>query len=303
MTVDGRVRRRVVTVASLVRVPTLFTAPPDVLLGAALAVAAGRAVAPTRLVGVALVSMFLYAGGATLNDAVDAPQDAIAQPHRPIPRGYVSRWVGFALAAVLFVVAVLAARAVSTLAAGVTALLVAVIVVYDGFLNGMPLGSLAMGTARGLNVVLGTTVGGTLVLPWPLLVVPALTGGYIAAVTLMETRAAGSRSRDVIVVAGLGAVAATVGAGWYVAVWAPPLSAAVVAALLTLGFLLWTARTLVSAYVAPFPSVVEAAVDSCVLALVVLEAALATVTGPVWGLAALAFLLPVVGLERSYYVP
>nr|WP_282594429.1 UbiA family prenyltransferase [Halorientalis brevis] len=296
-------RRRVVTVASLVRLQTLFTAPPDVVLGAALVVAAGRSVPFTHLVGVIAVSMLVSAGGATLNDAVDAPRDAVANPERPIPRGYLSRWAGFGLGGVLFAAAVLGARAVSPLAAGVTALLVATVVLYDGFLIRTPLGSLGMGTTRGLNVVLGVTAGGTAGLPWPLVVAPVVTGGYAAAVTGMAGRQPDGRHRGPIVVAGLGAAAATVATGWYVAARTPSLFSAATAFALLLAFFLWTARTIVTAYVAPFPAIVTAAGESCVLALVVLEAALAAVTAPLWGLATLAFLVPAVGLARAYPVP
>lgn len=302
MAVGVGLRRHALVVASLVRVPNLFTASPDVLLGAALAVAAGQSVRLPAVGAVAVVSVFLYAGGTTLNDAVDAPRDAVYRPTRPIPRGHVSRRAGYGLALALLVAGVLAARAVSRETAGLAALLVAATVLYDGFLNDTSLGFLAMGLARGLNVVLGVTVGGTLAVSPQYLLVPLLTGGYVAAVTLMAAGEIEGKNRGAVAVAGLGALLATAGTAWYATRLAPPVPAAVLVAVLALAFVLWTARALVSAYVAPFPSVVGAAVGSCVLALVVLDAALAAVTGPGWGLAALAFLAPAVALARVFDV-
>lgn len=56
------------TLATLVRLPNLFTAPPDVVLGAALVAAAGHAVSPGPVAGLAVASVLLYAAGTTLND-------------------------------------------------------------------------------------------------------------------------------------------------------------------------------------------------------------------------------------------
>src|SRR2546425_895448 len=75
-------RKRVLTsLFELVRLPNIFTAPPDVAMGLAVSGAALTSSAATLL----LASACAYAGGMALNDACDATLDARERPERPIP--------------------------------------------------------------------------------------------------------------------------------------------------------------------------------------------------------------------------
>ncbi|RBI63452.1 4-hydroxybenzoate polyprenyltransferase [halophilic archaeon] len=296
-------RRTVADYAALVRVPNLFTAPPDVLAGAALATLAGGAVGATDLFAVAVASLLLYAGGTTLNDYFDAPVDAEERPERPIPSGRVPRRTALALGAAFLVAGVLLALVAGGRPAVVAALLALGVALYDGPLKGGLAGFLAMGSIRGLNVVLGVVAAGRLpgVPPW-LLAVPLVVAAYVAAFTSMAASEATGTSRRAVAVA----MAGTAPAGLSVPVVALVAEgtgrSVVLSVLLAGGFLAWTGHALGRAYDDPSPGTVGPAVGTCVLALVVLDAAFAAIAGVAWAVLALAFLAPAVGLSRAFDV-
>lgn len=297
-------RGRAAAYASLVRVPNLFTAPPDVLLGATL-VTGGVAAAPREVAGLALASVLLYAAGTILNDAFDAPVDARERPERPIPSGEVTRRAAFAAGAgLLFLGVVVALLTVGPTAGGVSALLAVGVLLYDGVLKGSSAGFLAMGAVRGINVLLGTTAAGSLPAgaAVPAVAVPVVVAAYIAAVTYMAAREREGENRTAIRVAAggvtLGALAVA-GTVWWVR---PDLVAAVLAIGLGTAFLWWTGRPLRRAFVDPTPERVGAAVGACVLGLVLLDAALAAAIDPASGSLGAAFLLPAVLLSRPFDV-
>jgi heme O synthase-like polyprenyltransferase len=299
----SRFRERLAAYATLVRVPNLASAPPDVLLGAALLTTTGAAVSIPALAGLALASVLLYAGGTTLNDYFDADIDARERPERPIPSGRVSLQAAGVLGAALLVGGVLAALVAAGLRAGVVAALLAVnIVLYDGFLKGDVAGFLAMGNARGLNVLLGMTAVGILDFPVWILTVPAIIALYIALVTYMAANEATTTERGAVAAAAAGVLLAVLGVLVAVVTARPPLAESALAVVLAGGFLTWTGRALGPAYATPRPDTVGPAVGTCVLALVVLDAAFAALAGVGWALATLAFLAPAVGLARAFDV-
>ena len=294
--------RRLAAYITLVRLPNLFTAPPDIVLGAALAAGIGNigAVSSAAAAGLAIASMLLYAAGTTLNDYFDAPEDVKTRPERPIPSGEVSRQTALVLGMALLAVGGLVAFAAAGRPGGIVAALLALtIVLYDSVFKGGAIGFLFMGAARGLNVVLGTTAGvDPLALGPRTLTVPAVILVYIAGVTYMaEGETGGSTRRAVIVAIGGTALAALVVLGRLL-MGTPTLADAVLALVLTTGFLFWTGRELRDAYVNPVPDTVGRAVGACVLGLVVLNAALAATVDAIWALVAAVFFIPAVGLSR-----
>lgn len=298
MATVASVGRRLSAYAALVRVPNVFTAPPDVVLGAALAAAAGLPVDPLAVAVLAVASALLYAGGTALNDAVDAPLDAAEGRDRPIPTGRVSRTAGYGLAAACLLVGVLLARAIGTTAGGVAALVAAAVVAYDGFLNDRPLGLLGMGATRGLNVVLGAAAAGSLALPAWGGAVPVVIAGYVAAVTYLGTAETTGGNRRPVAVTGVAVALASLAAVGLPFLVRPTFVHGAAAIALAGAFVTWTGRSLTAAYVTPYPWKIGAAVGDCVLGLAVLDAAFAAVAGPAWSLSALAFLAPDAGLAR-----
>ncbi|WP_226022071.1 UbiA family prenyltransferase [Halomicrobium salinisoli] len=301
-TAAGAERSTPAAVAALVRVPNLFTAPPDVILGAALAAAAGATVRPVTVAGLAVASMLLYAGGTALNDAFDAPADAADRPERPIPAGEISRRAAFGLGAALLFGGILTAAAATGVAGGVAAAAVAAgVALYDGALKGGAAGFLAMGAVRGLNVVLGTAVAGRL-LPLRWLLPAVALAAYVAAVTFMAARETEGENRPAVAVAGLAAVLAVAAAAVHHWIVGPDVAGTALGALLAAGFLAWVGSALRPAYADPVPETIGPAVGRCVLAIAVVDGAVAAATGPRWAVAAVAFLAPAVGLSRAFDV-
>jgi 4-hydroxybenzoate polyprenyltransferase len=316
-TVSPAVRDRIAGYAALVRVPNLFTAPPDVVAGAALVTVAGgsQSVSGVTVAVLASASMLLYAGGTALNDWADAHIDAEERPERPIPSGVVSRRAALGLGAAALAAGVALAATVGATAGVVAGLLAVVVAAYDGLLKGGPAGYLAMGTARGLNVLLGASIAGpTLIAALEravqapigsaglLVTVPVVVVGYIAVVTAMaDDEATGGSRRRILATGVASGVAATVVGAGLLAV--RPSSLGVGVGLLALGVFVgrnW--RALRRAYADLTPRTVGPAVGTCVVGESLLVGGAAAVAGVGWALVALAFLVPATALSTRFDV-
>lgn len=301
---NSRFGRSLTAYARLVRLPNLFTAPPDIVLGAAIVASAGYSVSVDGIVGLAFASVLLYAAGTTLNDYFDATEDARERPERPIPTGEVTQRRAVAFGAVLLGSGVLIALIAAGLTAGiVAATLVLAILLYDGGFKGSSVGFLLMGGSRGLNVLLGTTVAASPTsLPSWGFGIPALISLYIAGVTFLgESETGNSNSLAVVVAIAVTGVAA-LGVVVLLIVRTPPLMERTLSIILLVGFTGWTGRALSRAYVAPSPATIGPTVGTCVLALTILNAALAATVGVRWSLTALLFLVPAAGFSRVFDV-
>ena len=79
---------RLLAYAQLMRLPNVFTAFADILLGAC---AAGYVTDRNEIVLLlALASGCLYCGGMVWNDYFDRTEDAKTRPNRPIPSGRIT---------------------------------------------------------------------------------------------------------------------------------------------------------------------------------------------------------------------
>jgi 4-hydroxybenzoate polyprenyltransferase len=141
----------------LVRLPNLVTVPGDPLAGFLLA-SAGTLERPHMLPLFAAMgtALFLYLFGLILNDIVDLETDKIERPDRPLPAGEISlpqaRMAAIAVALSGLNLALIAGKP----ALFVTAFLASAILLYNGKLKNVPvLGALAMGSCRGLSLLLG----------------------------------------------------------------------------------------------------------------------------------------------------
>lgn len=167
------------TALRLGRVSNLPTVWTNTLAGAALAGADGFG---PQFALVLLAFSLFYTGGMFLNDAFDAPFDAVQRPERPIPSGQVgSRAVfawGFGLMALG--IALLAAFGVAPGLAGLT--LAVAITFYDWHHKRNVLGPVVMGLCRVL-VYVGAGLCTTLALPPALWVGAALMLSYLIGLT------------------------------------------------------------------------------------------------------------------------
>jgi 4-hydroxybenzoate polyprenyltransferase len=97
----------------------------------------------------------LYLSGMVFNDVFDRQQDAVERPNRPIPSSRVPLRNAILLGAALMLGGVAAAAMVTPPTLYVAGLLAATIFLYDFALKRTPLGPIAMGSCRFLNVMLG----------------------------------------------------------------------------------------------------------------------------------------------------
>jgi 4-hydroxybenzoate polyprenyltransferase len=199
----------------LLRLPNVFTALADVTMGFFFVVAGSleggewaftndgqQSLSPLGMWTLGLVaaaSALLYSAGMTLNDVFDIELDREEQPDRPLPSGRIplgaARWLGWQLLTLGIMLASAAAVILDKFPAArvnnfvltwrpalVAAVLAVLIVLYNAGLKRTPLGPLAMGSCRMLNVLLGMSV---LRGPWRIehWVTAAGIGVYIAGVT------------------------------------------------------------------------------------------------------------------------
>ncbi|WP_123623600.1 UbiA family prenyltransferase [Halorubrum sp. CSM-61] len=300
----GRWRSSLAAYARLVRVPNLFTAPPDVILGAAVVSGFGYAVPVGTVVGLAVSSVLLYAAGMALNDYFDVEEDARYRPERPIPSGEIPRDRALTFGAALLASGVGVAFLSAGAAAGAVAAVLALgIVVYDGVAKGSLIGSAVMGGNRGINVVLGMTAAvAPTALPLRAFLIPAIVALYIGSVTQMAESETGAAERRAVSLGVAGTSIAALGVVGASAVASMSLvDAALVVALLA-AFVVWTGLPLRRAYLHPSPDVIGPAVGACVLGLTILAAAFAATVGTRWAIAAVAFFVPAVGLSKVFDV-
>lgn len=151
--------------ARLVRLPNLPTPLADIGLGVVIALTLGNRVEPIPALLIGVASLLLYAAGMVLNDWCDREEDAKWRPDRPIPAGSIrplqALLAGLAMAGggLAFTGLVDFGSINHSGSFPVAICLTGMILFYDAWAKGTPLGPLAMGACRGLNVLLGATVG------------------------------------------------------------------------------------------------------------------------------------------------
>lgn len=266
----------------LMRLPNVFTALADILLGFFFTHAIlGFEIPPELLAPLGCLlgaSALLYTAGMVLNDVFDVAVDAVERPNRPLPSGAISlslaRGLGFAMLLAGCGLGWGAAMLSGQLRAGAVATGLAVLVfLYDSFLKRTPLGPLAMGGCRMLNVLLGMSISAEVWGPSHLLVAGGL-GLYIVGVTWFAKKEA-EESNPLILM-----LATAVMAAGIVLIAAYPQyrdPGEIVRKLdnwyIMLAFVSFViGRRLVIAIFDPLPEHVQAAVKNCLLSLVVLDA-------------------------------
>jgi 4-hydroxybenzoate polyprenyltransferase len=193
----------------LCRLPALFTALADIMLGYLLT--RSSVDSPLPLVLLLGASAGLYLSGMVWNDIFDREQDAKERPKRPIPSGRVPLKSAITFASLLTVIGLACATAAGWRSLTVAGMLTACIFLYDGVLKKTPLGPLFMGGCRSLNVILGaSTAGERFANAWqfPQWWVAASLGVYIVGVTWFARTEAVASKRWMLI---LGAVILNLG--------------------------------------------------------------------------------------------
>ena len=195
------------TLAELVRLPNVFSAVTDILLGYFLAQAFVSTHELLSLAVPLVATVCLYWAGMVLNDYFDADVDAVERAFRPIPSGRIGRAqvgrIGFALLIAGVAVSWLALPLFDNLRPGLIGLCVASsVLAYDAGLNRTPLGPIAMGSCRFFNVLLGAAMVETAASPWFPQAVWLAAGGvgcYIVGVTFFARTEATVSSRGQLI--------------------------------------------------------------------------------------------------------
>ena len=288
----------------LVRLPNLFTAPGDVLAGY-LVVKAGTDMSWSHVVLLMAASVCLYAAGVVLNDYFDRDVDAVERPERPIPSGRIRERDALKLGALL-----LGAGCVLAAGAGVTSMLVAVllagcIVLYDARGKRIEyVGSLNMGACRFLNVMLGASGAAMLHAEtwlWSALPVALIVLLYISAVTLLATGEVWGGNRVISSLVFGAIVVVIAGVAWLCGTdrLAEPLYTYLFVALFAVATLRVVGRVVGS----PTAPNIRTAIKTCVLSLILLDAAIAAGAGGLaYGVGIAILLLPALYAARLYAV-
>ena len=307
---DSLPMRRLKPYLQLVRLPNLFTAAADPLAGWLLvggAIGEVRGWGPRVGAGVAL-----YAAGMVLNDVFDYDVDRRERPGRPLPSGRVSR----RLAAILGGILLLTGPALAGIGGGrslaVGLGLAACVVAYDTVLKRTPVGPLAMGACRSLNLGLGMSAHPRLGGPAGWLAASAY-GLFVAGVTWISRHEAGDeapghRSRGVVAgmavqdLAILGLLTAALGVVAFPGT-GPDRPIVPLEGLLVLLLTAWAVNLAgARAYREPTPARLQAAVKTGVLSLVWLDVGLvASIRGPRAALGVTALWVPAYVLAKWLY--
>lgn len=167
----------------LIRPANVLTAISDVLAGVAIACLLLQGQLPDlyTLIIISIASMCLYTGGIVFNDVFDAKLDKIERPERPIPSGRISIIGAIILAVLSFAIGSVLALMVSHTCFFIALAIVGMCILYNGKAkHHFILGPITMGCCRGLNLLLGVAVLGT---DWTWSYIAIVPIVYIAAVT------------------------------------------------------------------------------------------------------------------------
>ncbi len=303
----------------LLRIPNLFTALADVMMGFLFV---HQSLWPLpEFLSLLVASGLLYSAGMVLNDLFDVRQDAIERPDRPLPSGKISKqlaaMLGYGMLLVGVAVAFFAGNLAEpgTLRSGYVAMsLAGCVFAYDALLKRSMLGPVAMGCCRGLNVLLGMSTA--IADPDSIVGFTAaqlcVAGGiavYIMGVTWFARTEAYESNR-----ASLGFGIVVMFSGFFLLGFFPQLGDfAEGTRKLTLPLPVWqlliawlgilALRRCCMALIEPTPSKVQAAVKTCILSLIVMDAAVCLVVCSPWWWSALILLLliPTLTLGRWVY--
>ena len=304
----------------LLRLPNLFTAMADIFMG--FLISHGTFQPISEFCPLLAASSCMYLAGMVLNDWFDIEVDRSERPLRPLPSGRVPQshalYGGIGLLTLGFV----AALFVHSTSRNVALILIATVVLYDGFTKNTLVGPANMGICRGLNVLLGmSSVPGTIWLPIsddPVgrfgTMVAAGMLLYVMGVTRFARREAEAAPRLDVISTTLGfnlglllvAMSHKFLPEWAARLALPPSGSTTlsfnIAVAIWVSVVLATNGMVLRALVGTEPLKVQQAVKTCILAIIGIDADVtALVCGPVWACVILALLLPTVVLGRWVY--
>jgi 4-hydroxybenzoate polyprenyltransferase len=260
------------------RPANIITAIADILLGFAasgafsLLINESEQILLTDLGWLILSTIGLYGGGVVFNDVFDAELDKVERPERPIPSGKASLRGAAIFGSVLLLLGVFSAWRVSMYSAYIALAIAALALAYDAYNKHHSfLGPLNMGACRGGNVLLGISIlPGALTDLWFLSLIPVL---YIGAITMISQGEVHGGNKNNIKLAFvlyflvILIIIALEALPYYVFWHALPF---------LLFFIYLVIPPLIKAYNQPVPDNIKKAVKAGIIALIVLDATIAS---------------------------
>lgn len=145
----------------LVRLPNLPTVFGDPIAGFLLAAGSTDPDSLLRLFPAVAASLFLYISGLILNDCIDCKENSENRPDRPLPSGRIPIYLALPAGLGIGCMGIGSAFIAGPRTGAVALILYGTIFLYNGVTKNMPvIGSLTMGSCRGLSLVLGAVAGG-----------------------------------------------------------------------------------------------------------------------------------------------
>lgn len=140
---------------------------------------------PVPIILLCISTIGLYSGGIIFNDVFDADLDRIERPERTIPSGLISEKEAAVFGSLFFLVGLIAAYFVGNITVILAIAIILACLVYNRWAKHHSfLGPLNMGLCRGLNLLLGVSIISTEVSQWWFLaIVPII---YIASITMIS---------------------------------------------------------------------------------------------------------------------
>jgi 4-hydroxybenzoate polyprenyltransferase len=288
--------------AQLLRLPNVFTALADILLGWLAVSAHGPALPAGTLPGLLAASACLYLAGMVLNDFFDVVQDRRERPFRPIPSGRVFRRTAGLLGLGLLLAGVGCAGAVGEVPLRLAVILAVCILAYDGGLKRFWFGPVVMGGCRFLNVLLGCSASTAFPAGW-MFHLAAVVGIYIVGVTLFARAEAGMSGKPALWLgAGIMTLAPLLAVILPVVWWeTSDRWEWLVYPYALIGWTIGMSIPIQKALIQPEPQFVQAAVKRCIFGLIVLDALLAMAVFGGSGLLIVLLIAPAVVLGKWVY--
>ena len=297
---------------ALIRLPNVFTAPTNVLAGYFSSVALEDANG-THLGALMISSALLYVAGIILNDYFDIEVDKKERPSRPLASGMIKKEHAMVVAlAALIAANTISIVAVSLESFAISVALSGVIVAYNYRLKRSAVtGSLSMGTARFLNVILGASpaLGAIIFLNsigtgplnlWTVASAAASLFAYVIAIMMLSRREVIGSGRQDHVVAFSIVFAVIVSMGILGVILdfnlAFLINLSIFAAAMIFTFKHYLARTSSAEFL-------QKTIRNMVVSIVILDSVFVSGTaGLVYGMVTLLFILPAVVLAKKLYV-
>ncbi|MEM6633715.1 MAG: UbiA-like protein EboC [Bacteroidota bacterium] len=280
---------RLLAYLRLMRPANIVTAFADILAGCAIAFALGSGeeillfarTNGSQILLLLVSTLGLYGGGVVFNDVFDFNLDKVERPERPLPSGAASLKGAILLGTGLFLLGVLAALGVSWQSGLLALTIVLLVLSYNSWAKHHTVfGPVNMGLCRAGNLLLGVSILPTILFQiWPIGTIPLL---YIGAITLVSQGEVHGGNRKALQLA----------YGMYVVVFVIVIAFGLVHrknvlyALPFIAFLVYlTLPPLQKAIKSLQPQDIMKAVKAGVIALIVLNSAIAAIFGGIiWGL-------------------